>query len=316
MATRDPYTVLGVSKSASTADVKSAFRKLAKKFHPDANKDDPKAQERFSEVNTAYEMLSDTEKRAQFDRGEIDADGNPKFAGFDPRQAGGGGGRSQRGFAFRSGPGGSAEFDAHDLFGDILGAFAGGRRPGPGGMGGGMGGGFSADPSAAPSAPELKADAPVTLEELAGGGKVRVMLPDGRTLDVTIPAGSRTGSELRLKGQGAPDPLTGQRGDVRLTIRLKNHPHLKVDGDDLRLEQSVPLADAVLGGKVRIKTLTGQANLTVPKGTNGGKVLRLKGKGLPKKAGGNGDLLVVLNIQLPENDAELEALMEQRRAKA
>ncbi|MCB1478637.1 MAG: J domain-containing protein [Tepidamorphaceae bacterium] len=312
MAARDPYKVLGVSKSASDAEIKSAFRKLAKKYHPDTNKDDPKAQERFSEANTAYELLSDKEKRGQFDRGEIDADGNPKFAGFDPRAAGGmGGGRGARGFSFRTGQGG-AEFDAGDVFADILGAFGAGRRGGAG---------FGADPmsgmGAAPSAPELKADATISLEDLASGNKIRVSLPDGRTLDVNVPAGSRTGTELRLKGQGSPNPMTGRPGDVRLTIKVAPHPRFKVDGDDLRIDQPVPLADAVLGGKVRVRTLTGQADISVPKGASGGKTLRLKGKGLPKRGGGAGDLLVTLNIQLPDpENPELVALMEKLREKA
>ena len=312
MATRDPYTVLGVSKSASAADIKSAFRKLAKKYHPDANKDDPKAKERFAEANTAYELLSDKEKKAQFDRGEIDADGNPRFAGFDPRAAGGmGGGRGPRGFSFRTGQGG-AEFDASDVFADILGAFGAGRRGGAG---------FGADPTggtaSASAVPELKAEAAISLEDLASGNKIRVSLPDGRTLDVNVPTGSRSGTELRLKGQGSPNPMTGKPGDVRLTVKVAPHPRFKVDGDDLRLDQPVPLADAVLGGKVRVRTLTGQADIAVPKGTSGGKTLRLKGKGLPKRGNGHGDLLVTLNIQLPDPvDPELIALMEKLREKA
>ena len=163
----------------------------------------------------------------------------------------------------------------------------------------------------------MKADATISLEDLASGNKIRVSLPDGRTLDVNVPAGSRTGTELRLKGQGSPNPMTGRPGDVRLTIKVAPHPRFKVDGDDLRIDQPVPLADAVLGGKVRVRTLTGQADISVPKGASGGKTLRLKGKGLPKRGGGAGDLLVTLNIQLPDpENPELVALMEKLREKA
>ncbi len=318
MASRDPYNVLGVPKGASEADIKSAFRKLAKKHHPDANKDDPKAQERFAEINQAYELLSDKNKRAQFDRGEIDADGNPGFAGFDPNdlagafRAGRDAGRGPGGFQWRTsaGPGGP-EFDPSDLFADILGGLGG---AGGGAAGAHMRGGFGGGrPAAKPK--DLRATATIALEDVAKGKSIRVTLPNGRALDVSVPAGARDGLELRLKGQGDVDPRSGAKGDVRLTVRLARHPRFKVEGDDLRIEQGVDLADAVLGGKVRVPTLTGSVDVTVPKGSGGGKVLRLKGKGLSKRAGGAGDLLVVLNIVLPDPpDAELEELMQRNRA--
>ncbi|MCC0041849.1 MAG: J domain-containing protein [Rhodobiaceae bacterium] len=317
MATRDPYKVLGLDKSASAAELKSAYRKLAKKHHPDANKDDPNAQSRFAELNAAYELLSDKDKRGQFDRGEIDADGNPRFAGFDPRGGGFGGGAGGPGggrtFTWRtSRGGGGGEFDAGDAFADILNAFGAGRR---GGAGGFAGGGDPMGGVRAQKVADVKAEATLSLEDLESGNKARVLLPDGRTLDINIPAGTRSGTELRLKGQGATDPLSGRRGDVRLTVKIAPHKNFRVDGDDLRLDQPVPLADAVLGGKVRIRTLSGQADIAVPKGTSSGRTMRLKGKGLAKKGGGHGDLLVTLQIQLPEPaDPELEALMEKSRA--
>lgn len=312
MATRDPYKVLGVGKSASDAEIKSAYRKLAKRYHPDTNKDDPKAKERFAEANTAYEILSDADKRGQFNRGEIDADGNPRHPGFDPRAGGmgpGGMGRGGRSFNWRisqGAPGG----DHSDMFADILGAFASGngRR------------GFSGDPfagAAQPQTPAQKADVSVKLEDIARGNKVRVTLPGGRTLDVNLPDGTRTGTEVRLKGQGQQNPLTGQHSDLILTVRIAPHNAFRIEGDDLRIEQPVPLADAVLGGKVRIRTLSGQADISVPKGTNSGRTMRLKGKGLPKRGGGHGDLLVTLHLQLPDPpDPELEALMKKTRADA
>jgi len=306
---RDPYEVLGVQRGASAAAIKSAFRKLAKKHHPDANKGDPKAAERFSEVNSANEILGDEEKRKQFDRGEIDAEGKPRFQGFP---GGGRGGARGAGFehAFRSGQqgfggaGGAAGFE--DILNSMFGGAAG-MRGGRGGAqsfefdGGGFGGGM----------PDLDINVAmtVTLEESVKGAEKRVRLPSGRELNVKVPAGVTSGQQIRLRGQGESAP--GHRpGDLMITVTVAPHATFKVDGSDLRVELPITLYEAVLGAKVRAPTLTGAVELSIPKNTSSGRIFRLKGKGLPK-ADGAGDLYFTTRIMLHDgNDAALEALME------
>lgn len=308
---RDPYTVLGVPKSASEADIKKAFRKLAKQHHPDRNKDDPKAKERFSEANSAYEIIGDKDKRGQFDRGEIDAEGKPRFQGFDPRAGMGSAGRSQRGgfegFSFgfgHDGPfnrgGGGGQADAADIFADIFGQM----------------GGRGARSQQALKGADIEAELQLGLEDLVAGGARRMTLPNGREVEVNIPKGVSDGKTIRLKGQGQPAPAGGQAGDLLLTVKLRPHPRFTVDGADLKLTQRVPLADAVLGGPIRVETLDGAVELTIPPMTSSGRNFRLRGKGLPK-ADGRGDLYVATSIVLPdEGDEELEALMRRRRAGA
>ncbi len=302
---RDPYQVLGVSKTASESEIKSAFRKLAKKYHPDSSKSDPKAKERFNEANSAYEIVGDKEKRAQFDRGEIGADGKPRFQGFEgfgqpggPHPRGGGGGRT---FRWSTSGGDSDPFAADDILNEILGGF-------------GRGGGArtSSGPRPQPvKGEDVHATVAVTLEQLVRGDKARVDLPTGRTLDVAIPPGTTSGKVIRLRGQGQPGVLGGPAGDALIAVEFVPHPHFRVDGDTLRREVSIPLEDAVLGGKVRVPTLDGEVSLNVPANSGGGKALRLKGKGLPKAGGGRGDLLVSLRIVLPEGgDPDLTELMK------
>ncbi|GHB21205.1 molecular chaperone DnaJ [Pseudovibrio japonicus] len=310
---RDPYSVLGVTKNASEAEIKKAFRKLAKEYHPDQNADNPKAKERFSEANQAYEILGDKDKRGQFDRGEIDAEGKPKFYGGP-----GGGGAGFEGFSgFRNagrrggfrfeqggGPGGPQDaggFD--DILNDILGGFGGGKRRSAGG-----GAQFHAGPTKGADANLI---ARVTLEDLTNHGKVQVKLPSGKTVNVKIPAGTQSGDKIRLKGQGFASAKSGQAGDALVEVRITPHKLFKVDGADIRVEVPLTLYEAVLGGKVRIPTLSGAVNLTIPENTSSGKTMRLKGKGLPKKEGDHGDLLVSLEIVLPEqSDEELTNLMK------
>jgi len=306
---RDPYIVLGVPKTADTAEIKKAFRKLAKKYHPDQSTE-PKAKEKFAEVSAAYEIIGDEKKRGAFDRGEIDAEGKPRFQGFEGFGAGGGPGAS----GFRRGaPGGGAEnfefnfggggrgaggFDPSDLFSELFGASA--RR--------------GAGPGAQARAPQKGADAQATvtisLADAARGTTARVALPTGRTLDVSVPAGIEDGKQIRLKGQGYTSPL-GEAGDAMVTISIAKHPYFKVDGRDLRLDLPLTLYEAVLGAKVNVPTLDGVVELAVPAGTNGGsRTLRLRGKGLPGPQGTTGDLFVTLRIVLPEAaDADLTALM-------
>jgi DnaJ-class molecular chaperone len=301
---RDPYVILGVSKSASADEIKKAYRKLAKKFHPDQNKTDPKAKEKFAEANSAYEILGDEKKKAQFDRGEIDAEGKPRgYEGFGAG-AGPGGFRRQAGpggdFEFNFGGGGGrggAGFDPSDIF---EGLFSGRGRGGP---------------RAAPKGEDLGGTVTVPLEKAALGGDARVILPNGRTLDVKVPAGIEDGKQIRLKGQGNPSPYGGEAGDALVTVRIARHPHFKIEGRDLRLDLPITLYEAVLGGKVEARTLTGAVELTVPPNSSSGRTLRLRGKGLPATgATPAGDLLVSLKIVLPDAiDPELESLMKRWR---
>lgn len=314
---RDPYDVLGVTRAASEDDIKKAFRRLAKKHHPDQNQDDPRAKDAFAEVNSAYEILGDKAKRAQFDRGEIDADGKPRFQGFE-----GFGGRSGFEGYTRSGPrggaGGQGIFD--DFLTDILGQAMGGdgRRGGFRRTAGfGMGGDPGAGPAGGGSArgDDVTATVEVALEDLVSGEKVRVTLPSGKVLDVALPEGVTDGYKMRLKGQGHAAPFGGS-GDAILTVQFQKHPFFTIDGADLRADLAVSLEDAVLGGRVRVQTLEAPVEVTIPGRTTGGKPMRLKGKGLPKKGGGRGDLYVVPRIVLPEGgDPELEGFLRARRAR-
>jgi DnaJ-class molecular chaperone len=306
---RDPYDVLGVPKNASEAEIKSAFRKLAKKHHPDRNKTDPKAKERFSEVNDAYEIVGDKEKRAKFDAGEIGADGKPRFQGFEGFGPGGAGGFGQGGpqgggrFRWSTSGADGDPFANEDILNEIFGNLnRGGARTSAGPR-----------PHAA-RGEDVQAVAAVTLEQLVRGEKARVDLPTGKTLDITIPPGTKAGQTIRLRGQGQPGVLGGPAGDAMITVEFVPHPHFRVDGDTLRRDINVGLDEAVLGGKVRVPTLDGEIALTIPPHSTGGRALRLKGKGLPVSTGGRGDLLVTPRIVLPETpDPELDALMKKWR---
>ena len=303
---RDPYEVLGVPRGASGAAIKSAYRKLAKKHHPDNNKNDPKAAARFSEINSANEIVGDEDKRKQFDRGEIDADGKPRFQGFpgggDPRGRAGAGGFETH--TFRTGGAGPGGFEdiLNSMFG---GAAARGARQGAGGT-------FEFDPGTIALDLDLSVSMTVSLEEAVKGVEKRVRLPTGKELNVKIPAGVVAGQQIRLKGQG--DTAPGHRpGDLLITVNIAPHPFFKVDGSDLRLDLPITLYEAVLGGKIRVPTLGSAVELSIPKNTSSGRIFRLKGKGLPKSDGA-GDLFVTTRIMLPDgNDAELEALMQKWR---
>jgi DnaJ-class molecular chaperone len=316
---------LGVSKTASAADIKSAFRRQAKKLHPDANKHDPKAATRFAELNAAYEILGEDDKRKAFDRGEIDGEGKPRFQGFEGFGRGPAGGFGGDGnfetFSFgrdgfqRSGRAGGGSFRGFGGFEDILKEAFGaggarGRRGGGGGFaqedfGGGQGGhgGQGGD---------VAASLTITLPDAAKGAKTRVQLPNGKEVEVKIPAGLGDGQTIRLKGQGLAGP-GGRIGDVLITVAVAPHPLFAREGADLRLELPITLYEAALGGKVRVPTLDGAVELAIPPGTNSGRTFRLKGKGFPAKAG-TGDLLATVRIMLPEGgDKDLDELMRKWR---
>lgn len=305
---QNPYEVLGVARNASAKDIKSAFRKLAKKHHPDQNPDDPKAKDRFSQVNQAYEIVGDEKNRAAFDRGEIGPDGKPVFHGFE----GAAGGDPFAGFRqTRHGPGGTRfEFRTStaggdplggdgDIFSELFGQAFSQRAGGAGAR--------RAQPGA-----DINATLDVTVEEAATAAKVTATFPHGKTISVKLPAYVEDGQTIRLKGQG--EPGLGGPGDALVRIRLRRHPRYRVDGRDLHADVEVPLEDAVLGAKVAVETPTGKVAVTVPAWSSSDKVLRLRGRGLPEKAGGHGDFYGHVRVMLPEQpDADLEALAKRRK---
>jgi DnaJ-class molecular chaperone len=317
---RDPYEVLGVTRSASAAEIKGAFRKLAKKLHPDANKNDPKSASRFAELNAAYEIVGDKDKRKAFDGGEIDAEGKPRFQGFEGmgRQPGAGGFGQGGGFeTFTWGSegahaaGGRAGARGFGGFEDILKDVFGARgAAGRGRAGGSMH--FEPEDFGAAAGRDIAASLSITLAEAAKGVKKRVQLPTGKEVEVKIPAGLDEGQQIRLKGQGLPG-AGGRNGDLLITVSVTPHPLFQRDGADLRLDLPVTLYEAVLGAKVRVPTLDGPVELAIPAGTNSGRTFRLKGRGFPGKER-KGDLMASVRIVLPEgHDLDLEELMRKWR---
>jgi len=313
---RSPYEVLGVSPTASPEDIKKAFRKLAKKHHPDANKNDPKSVGRFAEANAAYEIIGDDKKRKAFDRGEIDAEGKPKgFEGFGGGPRGrAGGARAPEGFEnftfntgdFQRGGGPQGGFGGfEDIISSMFGGRAGAQRGNP----------FGGDQTVrAAAGQDATASVRITLEEAALGVGKRVALSTGKAVEVKVPAGIQDGQQIRLKGQGFPGQGGGPAGDAHVTVQVLTHPDLTLDGNNLRVDVPIALYEAVLGGKVRVPTLDGAVDLAVPPHTHAGRTFRLKGKGFPAKSGA-GDLFATVHIVLPAApDAELDALMEKWRA--
>ncbi len=307
---RDPYQVLGVAKDASAKEIKSAYRKLAKKYHPDQNPNDPKAKDRFSEANQAYEIVGEEKKRAAFDRGEIDAEGKQRFQGFenaggaDPfagfRQSRQGPGGSH--FEFRSSTAGSDQFGgAHDIFSEIFGRGSA-QQGGPQGS------------RRAPAGEDINAILEIDIEDAVNAAKVTAVFPGNRKISVKLPKAVEDGQTIRLKGQGEPSLFGGQPGDALVKIRFRRSSRYRVEGRDLHADLPVDLRDAVLGAKVAAETPSGKVAVTIPPWSSSDKVLRLKGRGLPEKAGGHGDLYVHVRVMLPEGgDAELEALMKKAK---
>ena len=290
---QDPYQELGLARGAGADEIRKAFRKLAKQHHPDANRGDKASEEKFKRLSAAFALLGDPEKKRRFDAGEIDADGRDIHPGF----TGGGFSRGRSGHPFGDGDGGfqSAGFEGVDL-NDILGGM----------FGGGRGGGFSARGA------DVRARVEIDLEDTVAGAKRRIAFSDGRTLDITIPKGAADGQILRLRGQGAPGRAGA--GDALIEIAVRPHPVFRRDGDRLVMDLPISVPDAVLGGKVQAPTPDGSVALNVPKGSNSGSTLRLKGRGLFNAAGRRGDLLARLVVTLPEApDAALADFAEDWR---
>ena len=290
----NPYEVLGVSKAASADEIRKAYRKLAKKYHPDLNPGKAEAEQRFKDLTAAYNLLSDSDKRARFDRGEIDAEGQERPQRRYYRDFAGGPG----GERYHGGGGGTfAADDLEDVFADLFG-----------------GGGFAGAGHTEMRIKGATVRLSLTLDFLDAvkGGKHRVTMPDSRTLDVDLPSGLDDGGTVRLKGLGLPGIGGGPAGDALITVQVRPHPWFKRDGGDIRLDLPVTLAEAVLGAKVRVPTIDGPVMLSVPKGANNGAVLRLKGKGiLDPHTGARGDQYVTLRIALPEQpDPALEEFVK------
>ena len=294
----DPYQTLGVARGASEADIKKAYRKLAKELHPDRNKDNPKAAERFSQVTGAYDLLTDKDKRARFDRGEIDGDGNPTmpfgYGTGGPRPGGGGGGFRTQDFDFGGGAGGP---DVGDIFEGLF-----------GGRTGGFASGFGRRSAPPPKGANLAYKLRVPFADAATLAPQRVTLGDGKTIDLKLPAGVEEGTQMRLNGKGEPGP--GGAGDAIVTIEVEPHRFFTRDGDDVRLDLPVTLKEAVLGGAVKVPTVEKAVMLTIPAGSTSGKTLRIKGRGFHRKGGGRGDQLVTLMVDVPADDAALRAFAE------
>jgi DnaJ-class molecular chaperone len=292
----DPYSVLGVAKTATAADITKAYRKLAKKLHPDLNPGDKAAEEKFKKVTSAYDIVGDDEKRGRYDRGEIDASGQEKPQQRYYREYAGG----EEGARYRSTAGYEDIGAFSDLFGDLFGE-RGGMRGAAGGRHFSMRG----------------QDAQYRLEvnflDAVNGTKTRITLPDGGTLDVAIPAGVTDGQVLRLKGKGGQGLGEGEPGDALIEMAVRPHQVFKREGDDIVVDLPITLDEAVLGGKVEVPTISGRVSVTVPPGANTGQTLRLKGRGV-KRGSTSGDQLVKLSVVMPESvDDDLKAFAEKWR---
>lgn len=293
---KDPYETLGVAKGASEAEIKKAFRVLAKKYHPDAAGAGASAKRRFQDISAAYEILGDAKKRTEYDAGRIDGDGNPRAQGF--------GGGNPFGGGFR---GGQQYERPEDVFADLFSGAAGG------GMFNGFGFGGRRANRPQPGQDYLMT-ASVDFRTAASGGGKRMRLPDGGEIDVRIPAGIRDGQQIRIKGRGGPGVAGGVPGDVLVEVKVAPDPLFTRDGNDLKCDLPVSLTEAVLGGKIPVETLTGKVFLSIPPGSSSGKVMRLKGKGIAAHDGAAaGDLYTRLMIVLPEGDGDLKRFVERWR---
>jgi DnaJ-class molecular chaperone len=285
---KDPYTVLGVAKTASADEIKKSYRKLAKQLHPDLNPGNAEAAARFKDVSAAYDLLSDAEKRGKFDRGEIDSSGQERPEAAYYRSYAGG----PQGAKYRAGAG----FDPSDLFADLFGR---------GGRAGGGSGEFRMRGG------DVAYALTVEFVEAAKGASKRLSFPDGRTLDVNVPPGTESGQVLRLRGQGQPGIGGGPAGDALIEITVSPHAFFRREGNDVHVELPVTLTEAVEGGKITVPTIDGPVSMTVPAGSNTGTRLRLRGRGVAPKGSGAGDQYVTLKLMLPrEPDSALKDFLK------
>lgn len=296
---RDPYTVLGVSRSSSDEAIKSAYRGLAKKFHPDLNPGKKDIEQKFKEINAAYDILSDPDKRAKYDRGEMDASGQERQQytwGARPRSGG------------REASGDFSDFVAEDIFADLFGGARarGTRFSGNWGVGD--------DPFASARQRSRGADTQVALHvsfvEAALGARKRLSLPTGKTIEVTVPPGTENLRKLRLKGQGRVGEREGSSGDGIIEIHVEAHPFFTAKGQDVHMELPVTFYEASLGANVTTPTLEGPVEIKIPKGSNSGTTLRLRGKGIPDPQGVRGDQYVKLRVMLPEGEEPFTKISE------
>lgn len=281
----DPYKTLGVAKDATQKEIQSAYRKLAKKLHPDLNPGDKGAEDRFKEASAAYSVLGDEDKRARFDKGEIDASGAeqaPRNYYRDYAASPGGDTRYQSTSGF-------SDFgDGDDIFSSFFSRRGRGQSQARGN--------------------DMNFSMDVDFLDAANGSKEQITLPDGTKLDLQIPPGTQDGQTLRLRGKGEPGFGGGPPGDALITIRVRPHPVFTRDGDDIRIEMPISLREAILGAKVAVPTLSGNVMMTLPANSSSGKTLRLKGKGVAKRGGGNGDQYIALKVMLPDTaDPDLAA---------
>lgn len=282
---KNPYDILGVKKTADDKEIKSAYRKLAKKYHPDLNPGNKEADEKFKEISVAYDLLHDKDKRAAYDRGEIDMDGNPQYQQQQQYYKDFAEGPQGQRYSYSGDGGDFSQEDIESIFGSFFGGGVGGRQAG-----------FKAQPLDAHYAIE------VDFLESVNGAKKRVTMPDGKILDISIPKGMEDGQKLRLKGKGAPGNVNTPTGDAYIEVHIKPHPFYKRIGKDIEVEVPVGIHESVLGSKVQIPTIHGKVEMSIPKGASTGTKLRLKGKGLK-----GGDQYVLLKIVMPESiDKELE----------
>lgn len=283
---KDPYDVLGVAQTSSAAEIQKAYRKLAKKLHPDLNPGDKAAEDKFKEVAAAYDLLSDADKRKRFDAGEIDASGAERPQHHYYRDFA----TSDQGASYADASGFADFMGQDDAFAELL-RRSSRARPNRRGH-------------------DLHYHLEIDFADSITGGTKRLDLPDGSTIDVKIPPGLIDGQTLRLKGKGAPGSGKGEAGDALIEVEVRPDRRFTREGDDITFELPVSITEAVLGGQVRVPTPTGDVTMSVPKGSNTGTRLRLRGKGAPKRGGGQGDQFVTLKVVLPKvADSELEAFV-------